>query len=82
MELALIVIASLFLIASFIANGRIARDKVTALMAIGAAAALAKNLLTDNMFWAGVAATGLVLLTGATVSYSREIRKAKTEDAR
>ncbi|MEU7435644.1 hypothetical protein AB0B07_33125 [Streptomyces sioyaensis] len=74
--LAFSVIGSLFIIAGIFGSGRIARHKVTGLVAIGAAFALARNVLDHNQFWSGVAALGLVLLAGATVSYYREARKA------
>lgn len=82
-ELALSVTTTIFIVGALVTSRRIARAKVTALLAIGAAAALAENLLAHNMFWAGVAAMGLVLLTGATAIYSREDSKTeKAEDAR
>lgn len=79
MSLALSIIGSLFILAAVLTTDSIRRDKATALLAIGAAAALGKNLLDHNLFWAGVAATGLVLLTGATISYSRDEQKAGEE---
>jgi hypothetical protein len=76
LDLALSVIASLFIAAALIGHGRIARAKATALLAIGAAGALAKNLLNDNLIWAGIAGAGLLLLTAATVSYSLKDQQA------
>ncbi|MFI1161388.1 hypothetical protein [Streptomyces sioyaensis] len=75
--LALSVICGLFIIAGIFGSGRLARHKVTALMAIGAAFALARNVLDHNQVWSGVAALGLILLAGATVSYYREARKTE-----
>ncbi|MFJ8677247.1 hypothetical protein [Streptomyces sp. NPDC093589] len=61
---------------ALVAAKRLPRHSVTAVMAAGAGAILASNILRDDQFWAGVAGLGVVLLVGATVSYYREARKA------
>ncbi|MFI7096726.1 hypothetical protein [Streptomyces lydicus] len=75
MNLILAAIGSLFIAAGLLSVRHIPRHKSTGLSAIGAGFQLAYNVAAHNQFWAGVAATGLIALTTAAVSYYREDRK-------
>lgn len=75
MVIALAAIGSLLIAASLFLAGRTNRWKATALTAVGAAFILTYNIVAGHQFWVGVAALGVTLLAGATVSYYREDRR-------